>query len=444
MTANSRSDISRSRITDAEMLDALFAETLTYFLQETHPRTGLTADRNEPGAPASIAATGLALAAFAAAADAGLIRRRNAARKVLRTLRFLRSAPQGRGSDMTGYQGFYYHFLSKNSGRRRGRCELSTIDTAILIAGALTAACYFSADDPAEREIRKYADILYRRVNWQWALNGGDTLSHGWKPETGFLESRWDSGYSEALILYTLAAGSPTFPIGRREYESWTSSFEIRHAYGYRYIYAGPLFIHQLSHVWIDFRGIRDRVCRRARLDFFENSRRATMIQRQYGIHNPQGFRGYGANGWGLTASDGPGPAIRRIKGACREFFGYKARGAPFGPDDGTISPWAVTASLPFAPELVLKTVRHQIEQLELKRRTEYGFDASFNPTFPRKSRNKHGWVSRWIFGLNQGPIILMIANYRSELIWRLMRDCPYVRRGLHRLGFTGGWLSKR
>ena len=180
-------------------------------------------------------------------------------------------------------------------------------------------------------------------------------------------------------------------------------------------LYAGPLFIHQMSHLWLDFRGIHDDFNGKVGIDYFENSRRATYVQRQYGIENPLGFSHYHKYGWGLTASDGPGPVVLEIDGIRREFFDYTARGAPFGPDDGTISPWAVVASLPFAPEIVIDTVRHAIERLSLKQRSPYGFDASFNPTYPDKSRNQYGWVSPWIFGLNQGPIIL-IDVYKRQM----------------------------
>ena len=207
-------------------------------------------------------------------------------------------------------------------------------------------------------------------------------------------------------------------------------------------LYAGPLFIHQMSHVWLDFRGIHDDVNRAHGIDYFENSRRATCAQQQYGIENPHGFRHYHKYGWGLTASDGPGDAVLDVNGIRRQFFGYMARGAPFGPDDGTISPWAVVTSLPFAPEIVIDTVRHAIERLDLRRRGPYGFAASFNATYPDTSRNQHGWVSPWIFGLNQGPIILMIENFQSELIWKCFRGCPYIVDGLRRAGFRGGWLD--
>ena len=339
-------------------------------------------------------------------------------------------------------KGFYYHFLDMQTGRRALECELSTVDTAIFIAGALTAGAYFTGNEEEESEIRELAEILYRRIDWKWALNGGTTISHGWKPESGFLPYRWDTGYSEALILYVLALGSPTFAIDPQGYREWTATFEWKKIYDIEYLYAGPLFIHQMSHLWLDFRGIHDDFNRKTGMDYFENSRRATYVQRQYGIENPQGFSHYHKFGWGLTASDGPGPAVLEVDGIRREFFDYTARGAPFGPDDGTISPWAVVASLPFAPEIVIDTVRHAIERLNLKGQSPYGFDASFNPTFPEAGRNPHGWVSPWIFGLNQGPIILMIENFQSELIWKTVWKCRYIVEGLRRAGFRDGWLD--
>jgi hypothetical protein len=354
----------------------------------------------------------------------------------LKVLRFLQSLHQGREPDASGYKGFFYHFIEMNTGKRAWNCELSTIDTAILMAGVLTAAAYYTGDREDELEIRQLADALYLRVDWQWALNGQATICHGWTPEGGFLSYRWDSGYSEAHILYMLALGSSTFPIDPLGYREWISTFRKQTIYGYDHLYAGPLFIHQMSHQWLDFRGIHDDFNREAGFDYFENSRRATHVQQQYAIENPMKFAHYGENNWGLTASDGPGPATMELDGVKRVFYDYTARGAPYGPDDGTISPWAVIASLPFAPEIVIPTARHAIERLDLKRRTRYGFDASFNPTFPEKSRNPNGWVSPWIFGLNQGPTILMIENFQSGLIWKLIRTCPYIARGLIRAGF--------
>ena len=429
--------------TDGEMLGILQAETFKYFIGEIDENTGLIADKTQPGSPSSIAAVGLGLSSYTAAVERGLMTRTEAAERTVKVLRFFLSGKQGEDTDATGYKGFYYHFIDMASGRRVWDCELSTIDTAILMAGILNAKYYFGKDEDNEKAIREIADKLYRRVDWAWALNGGNTITHGWRPESGFIPYRWDTGYSEAIILYVLAMGSPTFPIDPQGYKEWGTTFSWKEMYGEECIYAGPLFIHQMSHIWIDFKGIHDEVNKKTGIDYFENSRRATRVQQLYAIDNPRGYAHYGQHEWGFTASDGPGPCVRVIDGIEREFYDYRARGVPFGPDDGTVSPWAVVASLPFYPEVVLKTIRHAIEKLDLKKHSDYGFDASFNPSFPHKSPNPNGWISPWQFGLNQGPIVIMIENYRSGLIWDTMKKCPYIINGLQKGGFSGGWLDE-
>jgi hypothetical protein len=430
--------------TESELLDNLRRAIVDYYLTESNPQNGLIADRNEPGSPSSIAAVGMGLSVYIVAVARGILSRAGAVDRTLALLRFLNSSHQGPEPNATGYKGFYYHFLDMQTGRRAIECELSTVDTAIMMAGILTAASYFTANNEKEIELRKLAEILYRRVDWQWALNEGTTISHGWKPESGFLPYRWDTGYSEAIILYALALGSPTFPIDPQGYKEWISTFEWKKVYDIEYLHAGPLFIHQMSHLWLDFRGIHDDFNRKVGIDYFENSRRATLIHRQYGIENPLKFAHYSEYGWGLTASDGPGPAVLEVNGVQRTFFGYEARGAPFGPDDGTISPWAVATSVPFAPEIVVKTMRHIIERLRSLGRSPYGgFVASFNPTYPDRSSNLHAWTSPWIFGLNEGPILMMIENYQTELIWNAVRRCPNIVKGLQRAGFRDGWLDR-
>lgn len=424
------------------MLEQLQRETFTYFQRETSARHGLIADSTEPSSPSSIAAVGLGLSAYTVAVERGLMLRATATARTLAMLRFFHESPQGAEPDATGYKGFYYHFLDMATGRRAWRCEVSTIDTALLIAGVLTVACYFTGSSKEEREIRALADALYRRIDWGWASNGAGVIGHGWTPEGGHLPCSWDRGLSEALILYVLALGSPTFPLPDDGYRDWTATFEQKTVYGMDYLYAGPLFIHQLSQVWLDLRGIRDERNRSAGFDYFENSRRATLVQRQYGIENPRGFALYSKNCWGLTASQGPGPCVRDVGGVRREFQGYVARGAPFGPDDGTISPWVVVASLPFAPEVVCDAIHHAIDRLALKTPEGTGFDASFNPTFQGASQNPNGWVAPWKLGLNEGPVVLMIENYLSGLVWKLFRTCPYAIQGLRRAGFEGGWLE--
>ena len=424
-----------------ERLHTLQQNTFRYFWKETNPENGLIPDNTAAGdIPASIAGVGFALGSYPVAVERSFVPRAAAVERTLATLRFFWNAPQGPMRDATGHRGFFYHFLDVVTGRRVWRSELSTIDTSILIAGALTAAAYFDRETNDEREVRSLADSLYRRADWRWAQDGGATVSHGWRPETGFLRYRWQ-GYNEALILYVLGLGSPTHPLPQESYQAWTATYRWKKLYGHEYLHGAPLFMHQLSHVWIDFRGIQDAFMRAHATDYFENSRRATYVNQQYAIRNPKNFRGYGRHAWGITASNGPGPTTRRIRGVTQRFLGYVARGVPHGPDDGTLAPWAVAASLPFAPEIVLPTLAHCSRQYP-HMENEYGLVCSFNPTFPDRESGSSGWISKSHFALDQGPVILMIENYRSGLSWRLMRSCPYVVTGLRRAGFAGGWLT--
>jgi hypothetical protein len=420
-------------------LDRLQRDAFAYFRDEVNPVNGLVKDCTRAGFPSSIAAVGLGLAAYPVGVERGFMTRAEAVARVLATLRFFWNSSQGTERDATGYKGFYYHFLDMDTGRRAWNCELSTIDTVLLLAGALTTALYLDRDGAEEREVCDLADALYRRADWQWAQNGELTVAHGWTPESGFLPYRW-RGYNEATILYILGLGSPTHPLPPESYAAYTATYSWKNIYGHEFLYAGPLFIHQYSHVWIDFRGIRDDFMRGKGIDYFENSRRATLVQQEYAIRNPLQFRHHCECCWGITASDGPGPATLVIDGIERRFFDYLARGVPYGPDDGTIAPWAAVASLPFAPEIVSPTIEHMIHLGVGPTCCPYGLAASFNPTFPGPS--PLGWVSPWNYGLNQGPLVLMVENYRSELVWDLMRRCPYLVRGLRRAGFEGGWLG--
>lgn len=422
-----------------ETLHQLQRDMFEYFLKEANPANGLVRDKTYEGAPSSIAAVGFALAAYPVGVERAFMTRAQAVERTLATLRFFWSSPQGPEPDVTGYKGFYYHFLDMQTGRRVWNCELSTVDTTFLLAGMLTAATYFDNDSPDEQEIRKLADALYRRADWRWAQHGGATVSHGWTPESGFLPYRWE-GYDEALLLYVLGLASPSYPLPRENFAAWCSTYEWKNIYGYEFLYGGPLFIHQFSHMWIDFRGIQDAFMRDRGIDYFENSRRAAYVQQRYAIVNPLELDGYNDCCWGLTASDGPGPATRRIKGVERRFYDYLARAAPFGPDDGTIAPWGVVAALPFAPEIVLPVIRHFRESYP-EVTGEYCFKCSFNPVFWSESESKAGWTSSYFYGLNLGPMVLMIENYRTEFLWRLMRRCPYLLSGLRRAGFAAGWL---
>ncbi len=423
-----------------DLLERIARTTFGYFDQVMNPDNGLVPDSTRPDAPATVGGSGHALACYAAAVARGWCSREHAIARTLATLRFFARSEQGTARDATGHRGFYYHFLDMRHGRRVGRCELSTIDSAILLVGILVAVSYFGGDNHDEREIRQLGDALYRRAEWDWARNDGQAVSMGWTPERGFQRHGW-IGYNEALFLYVLALGSPTHPVERAGYDAWTTTYKWKRHYGYDYLYAGPLFVHQLSHAFIDFRGIRDDYMRGRNSDYFENSRRATYVQRQYAIANPRGFAGYGENGWGVTASDGPGTAQHTVDGRARRFWSYHARGVPHGPDDGTLSPWAVAASLPFAPEIVVPALE-ELERVHPDVSGQLGYRCSYNPSFVAGGDDSHGWVSGHSYAIDQGPVVLMIENHRADFVWRLTRGCPYIVAGLRAAGFGGGWLD--
>ena len=438
-------NIDRTSHTDEAVLDDLQRKAFRFFERHVNPETGLVLDSTRPTQPVSIAAVGFALSCYPVAVERGWLLYRDALAYTLAALRFFAEADQSGAADGVGYKGFFYHFLEPKSATRAWKCELSTIDTALLLAGMLVAAQYFSGGGAGEREVRERAQALYARVDWRWAQNGGDAVTLGWKPESGFLPCRW-LGYNEALILYVLALAAPEFAVTPDAYHAWTSTFKWRRLYGRDVLYAGPLFIHQFSHIWIDTRRIRDKFMSAKNTDYFENSRVTTEIQREYARRNPRRFTGYEKNCWGFSATDGPGNVKATYRGRARQFYDYTARGAPFGPDDGTISPWAAIASLPFAPRIVLDEIRH-LETLIGHSPAGYGFHASFNMSYPEPNHaypcgDQTAWVSPWHFALHQGPIVLMIENHRSRMVWELMRTCPAIRLGLQRAGFTGGWLD--
>ncbi len=429
-------------LSDDELLDRFQHAAFRYFLETVNPQNGLVADTTRDHSPASIAVVGFALSCYPVGVERGWMERAAAARLTLSALRFFWKSPQGREEDATGHKGFYYHFLDMQTGRRTWRCELSMVDTALLIAGVLVAGAYFTGQSEEEFEIRELCEALYLRVDWRWAQGGKTTLRQGWKPKSSFLHYGWD-GYNEATILYALAMASPSHPVSQESYTGWTATYQWENIYGYDVLYGGPLFMHQFSHAWINFDGIRDAFMREKDSDYFENSRRSTYLHREYARHNPYGYDGYDEDLWGLSANDGPGNFRARIERRPRKFFGYAARGAPFGPDDGTIAPWSCLASLPFAPEICLSALRrlcrrysHVVE--------DFRMPSAFNPTLAKRRKSgPFGWVSQGYYGLDQGIVTLMIENYRSGMIWKLMQGSAHLRLGLSKAGFTGGWLPQ-
>jgi hypothetical protein len=441
----------RAHERETAFLDTLQVRTFRFFWELTDPVTGLSPDRAPTRSFASVGATGFALVAYPIGVERGYIPRAGARTRVLNTLRFFRDAPQDSSiSASTGYRGFYYHFLDPDTGRRFADVELSTMDTALFLAGVLFCQTYFEGPEAEEESIRVAAEELYRRADWQWASVRPPTIGHGWKPETGFLPYDW-RGYNEAMLLYILALGSPTYPVDPAAWSAWTSGYRWGEFQGQEYVGFGPLFGHQYTHVWIDLRGIQDPYMREHGLDYFENSRRAVLAQREYAIANPGGWTGYGPDLWGLTACDGPVEDTLPVGGEPRPFHTYWARGASFLGinDDGTVSPTAAGGSIVFAPEIVLPVLMSMREVYGDHLFSTYGFLDALNPTFRYEVPVQHGrvdpdrgWVDTDYLGIDQGPILAMVENYRSELVWRTMRRNPHMVRGLRAAGFTGGWLD--
>jgi hypothetical protein len=429
-------------------LDELQRDTFKFFWEASPSKSGLTPDRVPGANTSSVAAVGFALTSYIVGVERGWVTRADAAARTLTTLETLLRAPQGAApSGTSGYKGFFYHFVDGRNGVRVDESELSTIDTALLMAGVLSSQAYFDGNAKSERSIRRLADRLYRRVDWTWAYSPrrSPLLSLGWSPEDGFIEADW-GGYNEAMLLYLLALGSPTHPIGPKSWDAWTHSYRWESFQGQPHVTFGPLFGHQYSHVWIDFRGIQDSYMRARKSDYFVNSVRATYANRAYCIANPGQWNGYGELVWGVTASDGPletGHAGVLRPGAT-PFHAYWARGA--GPDassdDGTIAPTAAGGSVPFAPEVAIPTLVNFRDRFGARLYGEYGFKDAFNLSSPGQAGGAEGWFDDHYLAIDQGPILLMIENYRTGLVWELMKKSPYVRAGLRKAGFTGGWLQ--
>jgi hypothetical protein len=436
---------------DEAMLLDIARRTFNYFRDTTQTDSGLAPDRWPTIAFASIAATGFALTAWGIGVSRGWMARQEARKRTLACLRFFANGKQGPEKTGTiGYKGFYYHFIGLKTGTRLGQTELSTIDTALLLGGMLFAQSFFDRANDEEREIRELAQAIYDKVEWAWPRPRRHFLAMGWHPESGFISADWDS-FNESLLLYVLALGSTTHPIEPATWNSWTGSFD--RAWNARdkdpFIAFPPLFGFQYSQMWVDFRGIRDDYNRERDLDYFENSRRATYAQRDYAIRNPGGWKGYGANIWGLTACDGPGDFTIVQGGIRREYYSYSARG-PGDRDDGTIAPTASAGSIAFAPEIVIPALKEMKARYGRAIYSEYGFWDSFNPSLSEQQHVQYGrvvegvcWVDGDYIGIDQGPILGMIENYLTGLVWNVMRRNPNIVRGLQRAGFAGGWLDK-
>ena len=402
----------------AALLDTVQHASFLYFWTEANPANGLIKDRSTSGSPASIAAVGFGLSSICVGIDHGWVSREAGRERVRTTLETFWTEPQGSGANgYIGYKGLFYHFLDMTTAVRTWSSELSTIDTALLFAGILDAKQYFTGSDPAEIEIRALADSIYRRADWEFVRNGAQGIYMGWKPGTGYSGFGLWQGYNEAMILYILALGSPTHPVPTSTWNYWMSGYQWTTQYGQTYVIFAPLFGHQYSHCWVDFREQLDAFGRARGITYFENSRRATLAQRAYATANPGGWVGYSDSLWGLTASD--------IKG------GYNARGAPPAQnDDGTITPSAPVGSIAFAPDEVVPVVRNLFQNYPLLW-GPYGFRDAFNlSTSPV-------WYDTDYLGIDEGPIVLMIENHLTSSVWdRFMLNAD-VQTGLTRAGFA-------
>lgn len=440
-------------------LDDLSRRTFAWFWETADADTGLVPNR-WPGPPigTSIGGMGFALTAWGIGAERGYISREQAAEMTLKNLRTLYHAPQGDALEGTaGREGFYYHFLDLKTAERANTSELSTVDTALYLMGVLFAQSYFDRDDPVEAEIRDLAEKTIARVNWPFAQREETrAVIMGYRPERGGWQRAEWRGYNEAMIVYALALGSTTHPLGEDAWrEGWARALEDDWGtlYGQEHLTFEPLFGHQYSHAWIDFRGIRDEFMREKGIDYFENSRRATLAQYAYAQDNPQGWTGYGGNIWGWTASDGPGGRKLVVNGQERQFRGYAARGIGIDRtlDDGTIAPTAAGGSIPFAPEVAIPALMEMKARFGEHIYNRYGFLDAFNMTYtfedPAPAKGEviagFGWVDSDQLVIDQGAILLMVENHRSGLVWETLRKNPHLRRGLERMGFEGGWLEE-
>ncbi len=384
---------------DDKLLDAVQRAAFGYFWAETNPLNGLIKDfclvRSDDQIPvASSAAVGFGLSGLCVAASRGWIPDAIAQKRILTTLKFYRD-------DAEQEHGFFYHFLDMETGRRWEESELSSVDTALLLAGMLHAGRQY-----AGTEIQSLAQEIYERVDWRWMMNGKKTLCMGWTPEDGFLNAHWD-GYCELMIIYLLAIGSPTHPIPAGSWYEWA---RLENMYeGEKFIACPPLFTHQYSQLWVDFRGMKDKDA-----DYFENSAAATRANMKWSQKRQDKFRTFKEGFWGLTASDGPA--------------GYMAYGAPYGVDDGTVAPTAAISSIVFAPKESLAMIRLMLEKMQPEVWGRYGFIDAFNL--------EKEWFSNKYIGIDQGPIVLMIENYRSGQVWKTFMKVPEIQKALNAVGF--------
>ena len=395
--------------TDDQLLEAIENAGFLFFWEQADPTTGQVKDRalaagNDTRTLSSIAATGFGLTALCIGAQRGYQPSSAVADRVRTTLSFLLNTMQPNGMN-----GFFYHFVDMTTGMRAPNSEVSSIDTAILLCGVLMCRQYFSQD----AQIPNLATQIYRNVDFAWMLNRGTTLSQGWTPEHGFLATRWDT-YNELMMLYLLAMASPTFPIPASSWQAWVRPSFMYQGFSYISSADTPLFTHQYSHAWFDFRSKKD-----AFANYFQNSVTATMAHRVFCVSLAGQFSGYSNDLWGISASDS-------------QKNGYVAWGGPpaFGPIDGSVVPCATAGSLPFdfADTIhVLRWIRGHFPQAWQR----YGYVDAFHPLT--------GWYDTDVLGIDLGISVLMAENQRTQLVWNTFMKDPDARNGMNLAGFQPG-----
>jgi len=386
---------------DDQFLEELERATFQYFWDQGSPKTGLVKDRcntrtADNGIVASIAATGFGLTALCIGDKRGYISRAAALERV-------RAALQSLWGKLPHHRGFFYHWANVNTGERVWDAEVSSVDTAILLCGVLACREHFWVED-----VQELADDIFDRVEWTWLSEDTALLTHGWTPEVGFLPYRWDY-YSELMMMYLLGLGSDSYPLHQEAWAAWKRlTFDYE---GQRYIGSfAPLFVHQYSQAWFDFRDKRDKYA-----DYFQNSVIATRVHRQFCIELGKQFPSYNQDMWGITASD--------------SLYGYVAWGGPpeTGPIDGTIVPSASAGSLPFLPQEVMRVLRN-IRQQYPQAWSKYGFVDAFNPL--------KKWYDPDVIGIDLGITLLMAENVRTGFVWETFMKSEIAQRGMARAGF--------
>ena len=408
---------------DAALLDLVQRQTFRYFWDFAHPTSGLSRERSNAafGYGQEVVTTGgsgFGVMAIIVAAERGWIGRRDAVSHLLKSVKFLAKA--------NSYHGVFPHFLDGATGRTipfsRKDDGSDLVETSFLMGGLLCARQYFAGADPQETELRNRINGLWSDVEWSWHTRGGtNVLYWHWSPNNDWSMNHEIRGWNECLITYVLAAASPRYPITADVYHrGWTQGRDFRNGRAFYGIelplgpdYGGPLFFAHYSFLGLDPRGLKD-----VYVDYWEQNRAHVLINRAHCVRNPQGCKGYGPDCWGLTASD--------------NYEGYNAH-APNN-DLGVITPTAALSSFPYTPEHSMQALRHFYRRHGDRLWGDYGFKDSFSES--------KDWYAESFLAIDQGPIIGMIENYRSGLIWRLMRQSPYIKRGLQRAGFTGGWLQ--